>query len=335
MTPGDLLNADMATVGRALRAAIEAWREELAALLPRGGFGSGGGAEGPALFVEDGRARLVRGGAFQDEGTGPSPAGLPVLVPATSGLVRTIELPRLGRADLVRLLDLEGERYFPMPAGAALYAVGPSEVEGDRMRVAIAAMPLALAEPLAPLAPAAVRLADAARMPDPRFDFAPAMRARGLLGPVSTARRDWWLIVLFLIALNLALLVWRDAAEVDRLRALVDEQRPAAAVAQRIVHQMRAADRMTRAAAVRRRDTDAIALLADISRAVPDGAWVQRYAYEGRALRLTGYRLPDADVAGALRRLPRVASVKSAQADEAAGQGLGQPFDLVVALRGR
>ena len=74
-------------------------------------------------------------------------------------------------------------------------------------------------------------------------------------------------------------------------------------------------------------------MLAQVSEAVPDGAWVQRYAFEGNALRLTGYRQPDADVAGALRKLPLFASVKSAQSDEAAAISTGQPFDLVAQLR--
>lgn len=333
MTLNKLLNSDLTTIVAELRRGYDWWVEELAALVPAGlrgwitkkshvvRFDGVGGLDTPEAVNAIGEATVV--------------------VPRDSVLVREIVTPSMTGGDLDRMLSLNAERYFPLPSGSILFARAIRPDRAGTMTSDVAAFPLSRAQALADAVRAAglraqaVRVCDKDRTVDPRFDFLAAMRAAGLIGKVDPRTRFWWIAVSVMTALNLATVIWRDSADIDRLQSLVDSQRPAVAVAQRMKSEIRKADMVVREAATQRRNHDALGALAMTTAAVPDGAWVQRYAWNDGTLRLTGYRSRDADVAAALRRTGGFANVKSAQTDAIAENFAGQPFDLVAEIRPR
>jgi Tfp pilus assembly protein PilN len=333
MTLNELLNSDLATIGREARRGFDWWIGELRALLPDR-LKSWQTGTTPVLAFD---------GTVLATGDGKSDSRPVVVVSGASVLTREITTPPMSRDDLERMLALNAERYLPLPAGAVLLAMaGRADRSVDGMMLTdIAALPVAraaaLAEALRRIAiiPRAVRIGDTSSRPDPRFDFLPAMRAAGLVERADARVRNWWVVVAVLAVLNVATIIWRDTAAVNRLEALTDAQRPAVAIAQRMTTRMRQADAIVQRAVIRRREQSALGVLAATTAAVPDGAWVQSYAWDGLTLRLTGYRARDADVAAALRKSPVFASVKSAQTDSIAEIAAGQPFDLAAQIKRR
>lgn len=335
MTLNDLLNSDLTTLRQEARRGFDWWIDELAALVP------------PSLqrFGQRNWKMLTfDNGVWHDATTGNAFDCLPsngaiVVINENQLLVRDVTVPPMSGSEVNRMLALDAGRYFPMPTESILLSATPRRIRTDDglMTVDVAALPImqatAIAEAISATGqtPAAVRVLRDGRV-DPRFDFLPLMQRSGLLGPHRPARPYWWAVVAALALLNIAMLSWRDTAEIERLQALADGQRPAVTVAQRITARMRAMNAQARRAALQRQQREPLSTLAAITQAVPDGAWVQRYSWDGATLRLTGYRSRDADVASALRKLPGFANVKSTQTDSIAETATGQPFDLVAEI---
>lgn len=341
MKLNQLLNSDMQTIGSVLRGGFDWWRAELAGMMPRRATVTARRPAALAVVSTNGELSLVKEGEIQASSVPvANTQGIPALIPASEFLVRRLPVPAMNQRDLSAMLALDGDRYFPMPAGSSLFAATVSTNSGDgTMEVDVAAWPADRAQRAANallgagVSPSTVRPADPDFVPDPRFDFLPALRDRGMLPGSGQGAKAWWAIVVVLFAMNLGMIAWRDSAQLDRMQALVDAQAPAALAAQRIVQQARGAQALIRRSVHEREVNDAVAILAEVTRAMPDGAWVQRYTFEGNTLRLTGYRLANVDVAAALRRSPRFTSVKSAQSDQTAPGVDGQAFDLSAQLR--
>lgn len=319
-----LLDADMATLGRWARSGWAWWTAELRALVPAA-------LRRPARALDDFVA--YRGGArIEAVGRG----GDTVLVDPGLCLVRGVDLPPLAEADLQRLVQLDADRIFPMPA-ARLVVAAQAGAGGSVQAVA---MPRDEAEAmLAALAQAGVTPAryavGAADGPAP-IDLTRSLVEAGLVPPRRRVAAGWWALAAFLFALNLALLVWRDAQEVERLEALVAEQAPAVNAARSIANRIAGSQRQAAQLAERRRRQDAIGVLGAVTRALPAQAWVQRYAWDGRAIRLTGYKRDEADVIKALRGAG-FGDVRAASSVAIAEVPAGKPFDIgaSVAAGGR
>ncbi len=338
MTLNELLNSDLTTLRQEAQRGLDWWIEELAALVP------------PALqrFGQQNRQVLtLDGNVWHNAATGDALDRAPsndaiIGVSDNQVLVREVTVPPMSGSEVNRMLALDAGRYFPMPPDAVLISANRRRPLTDEglMTVDVAALPMTQATAIAAaiaatsLTPAAVRLVHNGRM-DPRFDFLPLMRRVGLLGSHRPRRAYWWALVAALALLNIAMLFWRDTADIERLQALVDSQRPAVTVAQRITAQMQAMNARAQHALLQRQQREPLSTLAAITQAVPDGAWVQRYAWDGATLRLTGYRSRDTDVASALRKLPGFSNIKSAQTDSIAETATGQPFDLVAEIEQR
>lgn len=326
MSGRGILDADMATLGRYAAQAWRWWLDELATLVPAR-WRRGAGDAWPRMVLAD--AHLAAAPA--ERRVPAAGASVAVVVPRAACLVRTTEWPALGERDVQRLVALEADRLFPAPPGEMLVAARrlPGGAHG-RTLVEVAALSRAHALRIAEAATAS-RVVPA-RVPlegSEAIDFAPAMRAAGLIEPPRSGARFWWSIVAFLALFNLALAVWRDAARVERLERLVAEQQPAMAVARTITTRMARDRRVAVQSAVLRRRQDALAAMAAAGAALPPGAWVQRYAWEPPELRLTGYRPPRSDVATALRR----AGFADVHAMGESGDGatpLGEPFDIAA-----
>jgi hypothetical protein len=307
-----VLDADMATVTAWLRDGFVWWTDELLALVPtrlRSRSAKGGremkwdGADG---FVESG-------------GPGSEALFNPVItLPHRLCLARTVPLPAVSARDIGALLAIEAERIMPISGGALFVAAVPAK----RLCNAVS---------LAGVKPAAIILPDAVA----DVDFLSVLRENGLIAARGNAASIWWAMVAFMFALNIALLVWRDVANVEQLRALVDLQKPAAMAAQRSAARMQSTTRVMTLAATRREQHNAMAALASISDALPDGAWVQRYVWDGDAVRLSGYKSRSTDPIKALRQSGLFADVRSANSDVLAEIPAGQPFDITARIGAR
>lgn len=337
MTLQEILNADMATLGRWLRSGWDWWLAELRALAPAG-LSAQLGARDQIV------ARPQPGGRFEVVARGvPLPPGRQGGVSATLAvdpgdcLIREMRLPALARADLEKLVALDLDRLMPFPAGEAVVAVEPGPRGGDgRQSVTIAALPRPRAAALLDAASAAridVRRMGVADARGVRFDFLPALQA-GRHAGLKPAQL-WWAIVGLLFALNLAVLIIRDVEATRSLEELVAVSGQTAATARQLRARVMAEDARRQAQVAQRRATDPLPLLADVTRALPDGAWVQRLSWDGAQLRIAGFKRAEVDVVAALRKLPRFGQVRSSGADVAARQEQGEPYDVTAMVKER
>lgn len=336
MSGRGILDADMATLGGYLAQGARWWVDELSGLVPAR-LRRGGG---------DALPRFVLTGDVLERAEGerrPAPPGTPVavIVPRDACLVRTTEWPALGERDLHRLIALEADRLLPAPPGEMIVAGRrlPGLAPAGRVAVEVAGLPREQAVRLAEVAIAArvvpARVLLASDDGAPAIDFAPAMRAAGLIERVRSGASFWWTVVAFLALLNVGIAIWRDAARVERLERLVAEQQPAVNVARAIQQRIERDRRLVLQSAVLRRRQDAVDALATVGGALPPGAWLQRYAWTPPEVRLTGYRPPRTDVASALRRGGRFADVRSMGESGDAATPLGEPFDLAAEVAPR
>jgi len=141
-------------------------------------------------------------------------------------------------------------------------------------------------------------------------------------------------VAAFALLLNLGLMIWRDVQSVQQMEELVSAQQPALSTARAIAARIRADERRAAALAGRRARHDPLAALDAALSALPPGVTIERYEWDGGAIRLSGTRPPETDVAGTLRQSGRFASVRSAPSDVAQESGDGRPFALVAMLRG-
>jgi hypothetical protein len=336
-----LLNADMATLMRWARVGFQWWRDELMAMLPARLRGTGK-RQGPvALFRPGAPLRLHRGnGLVEDLRAGERERPLDVAVPASLSLQRDIVVPAMSRSDLQSYIALEAERLLPLGGDSLLVdAVALERSDDGRMTIRLAALYRQTADEAlgaareAKVVPVRLRLAEDTEPQQTRFDFAPALRAEGTLPGVSARRQIWWALVGFALLANVALLIWRDQQDVTRLQAVVDEQQPAVAVYRTISGRAQRTAQLAETTVERRRNHNALADLAAATAALPNEAWAQRYAWDGRTLRVSGYMHPVIDVIAGLRKERRFANVRSTTGDVTADLPVGRPFDVTADLR--
>lgn len=341
MSLGDLLNADMATLGASSRAGLRWWLEELRGLVPARWRSRQGLARAAALY--DGTPRL---GMLDRNGRAewvPGRRGRPLdlAVDARLALIRELDLVRMGSAEVRHMAALEADRLFPLPAHQVYVDAEIADARPDgRMMVRIAGLPRSIADAAlaaaaeAGIAPGRIGLAVPGQAGTIAFDFAPALRADGRLPPPSRAPLLWWAGVAAMILLNVALLVVRDHQSVDRLAALVAAQGPGVAVGRLMQRRIGDVERLSGRTLTRRWQLDPLADLGAATRALTDDIWVQRLVWDGASMELAGYRQPRSDVLAELRRERRFANVRLSTSDVNAAALVGEPFDVTADLRG-
>lgn len=339
MNVNAVLNADMTTVKAWLQAGFQWWVGQLRELVPTGLQMRTGGNKTIALFDGESGFSYLRAGKTIAKPAQAEPR-VTLAIPEHLSLRRTLSVPRIGMADIRRLVDLEIERLMPLPRDETLVAVVPDRGGDDpkALSVAVAMLPRTIAERVlvaasdARIVPTAFSLSSASRE-GLRFDFAPELREQGMLPARRSPTALWWALVGMVFALNLIVLIIRDHQAVDRIETLVEEQAPAVSAARTVASRARTFETNAHILAERRLSHNALAALAAVSDALPAGAWVQRYSWSGRTLRLTGYKRSDVDVLAALRRSPAFANVRPSNSDVIAEIPAGQPFDIMLTLR--
>jgi hypothetical protein len=327
----ELLNSDMTTLARLARSGFDWWVRELEGLLPAG--------------IVRGRSLTAWHRYEHGAVTAASRAGVEALVvPGELCLVRTLTLPRLSQTDLAALIALDADRIMPVPAESVVIGIrtmGPADEAGsgaDMLRVQVGALPIVRAREIAEAAeaagvtPAQVGPLDASgeRLD---FDLAPAMRKAGLLPPRPAVARFWWSVVAVLLLVNIGTAVLRDQQQVERLQSLVDAQTPALTAVRRIEDRVMGNARVVQALNARRAAHQPLRLMAMVGGALPEKAWVQRFEWDGKSLRLAGYAAPGVNVVSVLKASGLFASVRASRSEAVAETETGRPFDLVLTPR--
>lgn len=339
MSLADLLNGELPPAGRALRAGLDWWTAELLDMVPPAWRRALSGR--PAVTAEvraDGRVRLVRDGREIHRALlRIRPLKVTLLLSPDEALTREATLPRLPDRDLRRLVALDLDRltpFRPEQVFADVAVLGPDARPGlQRVLVAAvardrAARALTQAR-AAGLEPAALSVADAPA----GIDFLPELRkADGRAGRRSRPGRGRWIwgVIALLAVGNLLVAVVRDSADTARLRAAVELQTPRVREAAALRRQVQ--EEAARRAAVGRQhgEGEPLRVLDALTRAIPDGAWVQRLTWDGRAVRLAGYRQDTVDLVAALRASPVFLNPRSSVPDTPARGAAGQPFDITA-----
>ncbi|MCF4164785.1 PilN domain-containing protein [Zavarzinia compransoris] len=328
----DLMQMDMATLGRQLSRGLSWWIGELRGMLPA----RWRGPSGPRAFLtlEAGRLVLHRpspaGWTRIEAPTRKAAAGAVFAVPPESVLVGEFDYPVPSPADLARMIELDLDRLTPFRPADVVFDVmvdtgGGGLARGVMRRITLALMRRddldALKAQLAThrVAPAAIALVSAEGRA--RFDF---QKAAGGTSATGRWRTRLWLLVGLLVALNIGIAVVRDRTALDRLRDQVEGQRP---LAQRIAALRRgvtAEDERRAAFVALKQGPGALDLLQRLTVALPDGVWLESLDWQGRDIRIAGHAPAGTDVA---------ALVAAAGLEVAAPAAWdGERFDLTARL---
>ena len=330
MSLAELLDTDVAGLGGRLKKGVIWWLDELGDLAKP--LTGGGAAKVPPLLADrqaDGRFLILRAGrpeaVYSSEDRTERVA---IALPAEAVLIHHLWRPSLAEWDLQRLIALDLDRLTPFPADdvyADVRVLGDVDANGHR-RVRLAVTPRAQVDALLIQATAAgLEPTTAVSLQEEEvIDFRPAMRAAGVLGP-QPRRYLIWATIALLLALNIAVAIWRDSQATSALETAVESQGP-------LVSQIRALRQQTaslRAQAAHQAEArgagEPLRVLDGLSRALPSTAWVQRLNWDGSVVRVTGQQTDGVDVIGALRHDPMFTDVKTA---EGSGATSATSFDL-------
>lgn len=324
MTPSELLSSDMTTLARLARSGFDWWVSELEGLLPAGLI----------------KARSLVAWHRYEHGSviaASRPGVDTVVIPRELCLVRTLTLPRMSEADIKALLALDADRIMPVQADSIVVGtrtLGPGPAP-NTLIVHVGALPIVQARAIAHaiaeagLTPAQVGPldVDGERLD---FDLAPALRQIGLLPHRTAVARFWWAAVAMLVLVNLGTAVLRDQQQVDRLQALVEGQAPALTAVRRIEDRLIGNARQVNTLNQRREAHQPLRLMAKVGGALPEQAWIQRFEWDGKQLRLSGYAAPGVNVVSALKTSGVFTGVRASRSEAVAETDTGRPFDLVL-----
>jgi general secretion pathway protein L len=325
MTPQQVLNADLGTIGRWLADGLRWWGEELAAMAPSLGARAAKGrlAAEIDLTADPPIARLWRGEQMIDRFDAPpsKPRRVDLRLTADQALVHDLPTPALASGDLRRLLALNLDRYTPFAPDQVHFGFVMLDAAPDAT-MRRARLALTRRETAAALLDAAERLKlEVGRMVPATADGGPAPD----LGPAAREERQggagrrrltvWWTLCGVLVAANLAALIARDMAETRRLSQALEMQRPTVALVNRLKASVDGERAQRERLLARRTANDPLRIIDATTRAIPSGQWVQRLEWNGRSLRLVGFKQSDFDLVEALRREPGLSNSRSLLSD--------------------
>jgi general secretion pathway protein L len=340
----DLLNADLQTVSQWIRQGLTWWADELVALVPiqwRKRF-----AARPNVVVEFGEqeisARGAGGRAVDLEAlTSRERDNATVVLPLRNVLTRVLDYPLLPLADARRMIALDIDRLTPFRADAVFFDVELVRRETDKARqqlllgvvprdVLSDIMTRARALGLHPLAIGASGGAGS----NIHFDFLPALRGAGRASGARGRVPYWWVAVGVLMAVNVALLSYRDSSDIDTLQQNVDSQQGPVQVALRLRAKIGAeADRRT-ALIQRQANSAPLRIIAAVTKALPQNVWTQRFEWNGQSVHLAGYSNGPADLLRALEKSPLLHNARTMSGAVQRPRANGtQPFEVVADAR--
>lgn len=344
VTLNELLNADMKTLGRYLGEAARWWVSQLQQMLPptlaQGLFAA---RRTVALSDKPGSYRLIHNGktVVLDAQTRTHPLPVHLALPREKILLRELVLPPLPLRDTRALVALDVDRLTPFQADTAyvdVMPIGRIEATGQQ-KVRLAAAPRATIHQAIDdatthgFAVQTVGVDIAGDGSDICFDFIPMLEAQQhRIAHISPAQ-FWWSVALAMLLVNLGIAILLDISSLGRLRRQAEAARPGVTAAQtiqrRVAHEAQRRTDLMRMRAIH----EPLRPLGIITAALPEGAWVQHYSWNGEVVRLAGFRQEGVDVLSALRRAPNVLVARNTSTDIPARQGSSLPFDISITLK--
>jgi len=336
----------------ALAAAADLWRwlgAELAAMLPprlRAAL-----APPPAMLLaevtDDGFrfTRHQRGRAVPLAGA-PAAAGLPVwlAMPESVALVHRIDWPAMPEADLRRALPLDLDRQTPCRAEVLWWDVEPIARDAVRRRLTLDLAVVPAAEVMAAQArlqalhgvlPARTCLATAGGVP--RFDLRPAAAMASKRAPPALLPRTLRGRLLLLCALlglaNLALHASATTARRERLDTAVRDARLRAQRVEMLRMQVAERRQLRDELVTRRADIALLGVLDQLTRLLPDDAWLDSVEVRGASVYVTGHAPMAASLVARIETSPMFADAQfrsPVTPDRARGR---ERFDMAIRLR--
>ncbi|MEH0196561.1 hypothetical protein V7S57_13480 [Caulobacter sp. CCNWLY153] len=346
MTPQQVLNADLGTIGRWLADGLRWWGEELAAMTPALNARRAGDRPVAELDIDADPpiARLWRGDqvvAILDT-PGPKPRRVDLRLTEDQALVSDLPVPSLPVGDLRRLMALNLDRYTPFKPEqvffeiALLKAPPGTETRNARLVVARRETAHALLDAAEGLGLDVARMVPAVDGAAPPPDLARSAR-EGRAGGTNRRRMAiWWIICGGLAALNVAAAIARDMAETNRVAEALALQRPTVALVNRLRNTVETERALRAGRLARRTANDPLRVIDAVTRALPSGQWVQRMEWNGRSLRLVGFKQPDFDLTEALSKEPSLNNPRSLLSDMPTRTPGGQEaFDVMADAKRR
>lgn len=333
------MNADLQTIWRWVQDGFAWWLAELAALIPERWRKSQSRKAGLlAVMAENGTTQLWRDGKHFALKPG-SHISSRVVVPPGAVLTREIELPVLARNDLKRLVANEIDRFTPFQAETVVFDTEVLERnrETGRQRVLLGILPRTSAvEILARARTAGVEplglAVQTSKEPDavPRFDFLAALQDSPDEARSQRRLLLWWGGVAVLVALNLAIAIYRDTSRTEALQNAVDVQQSRVSVA------MHLREKVTSESA-RRRDLlqqqalyAPLPILDAVSAALPTDAWVEHFEWNGKTARISGFSSKQENLLAAIEASPKLKNARALSSSAALTKNQAIPFEIVA-----
>lgn len=335
----DLLNTDHEAIIQWLLHAFRWWVDELMGMAPpewrdrllKRNF---------AIAELTDRGILYRKQSGEALATKPR-GSVKLLIPAGEVLTREADLPIMPASDLKRMVALDLDRLTPFRAEQVLFdmEVVSRDEERGRQQVVIGVVPRG----------AAVKAVEQARSNDlePAFigvaprsgqrwnlNFLPALRETQ--GGTGARRRAvyWWVAASVLLVFNLFMLNYRDTSRTSQLRESVESQQGPVSVA------MRLRDKVQKEAARRadllkqQKQSAPLPVLDAVSQALPDGAWVERFEWNGKTVHIRGFRKEMPNMLAKIEASPQLRNARSLTADPHAAMSATGSFDLSAEREG-
>uniref|UniRef100_B0T7N5 Fimbrial assembly family protein n=1 Tax=Caulobacter sp. (strain K31) TaxID=366602 RepID=B0T7N5_CAUSK len=337
MTARRVLDADLGEIVRGIQQGWAWWVGELSDMAPASWRRT---LRRPTPWSvragQDGVLGLWRDGLPVGAMVGPpANARADLVLPPEAVLVRDLDIPRLSRADLNRLLTANMDRFTPFSADQVYFDARFVAESGDgkqRLRLAVIIRERArlILHQARSLGVEIARMGPEARDAAPPIDFLPAiMAAEG--GGDRRRLTAWWTVCATLVALNILTAVMLDMRDVSRLRDVVEAEQPRVEAAGRM-RQAVQAEQDTRLALLRRRSqNEPLRIIAALAETLPSGQWVQRFEWNGRTVRVVGFKTAGFDVPNALGATPTLTNPRSLLSDMPVKAANGrEPFDVIA-----
>jgi general secretion pathway protein L len=257
-----------------------------------------------------------------------------VELPESEVLRRRFELPAASRATLAHAVPFELERLSPIEADRLYYDFNILETSKAKKQALLelrivkrstvdSAIGMARA---AGLRVGAIRFAGDPREVDWR-SF--PLDRRALLW---LKWRHWNVVVLALLALLLAVAVvfaayWRGASAADELSAEVDAAATRAAVVHRLSHEISDVQAQIEFPLEQKRAPFLLALLREVTRALPEGTWLTEFELDGGKVHIQGFAKSASDVVGQIDHSSMFANAQFMAPLQSAQNG-NERFDL-------
>jgi general secretion pathway protein L len=339
MNVKDILNADLPTVARWVRRGIDWWIDELGQAMP---------AAWRKRFSarRDVIAELAETGiVFRGKSGTPIDAQalsrrerdhVQLVVPIKQVLTRILEFPLLPLSDIRRMVALDIDRLTPFHADAVVFDTELLRRDTDRGRQQI----LLGAIPKQTAGDAVGRAQKLGLMPislgafagvgsNTHFDFLPGLEGGG--GRLGARARlpYWWAAVVVLMILNFWIIGYRDSAELDSLKQIVESQAEPVEVALRLRDKVEAEAERRAELMNRREATSPLHVLDSVTKALPANAWTQTFEWNGQTVHLAGYSNGPADMLKALETSPGLHNARTMSHDALPAKASGtQSFDV-------